>query len=237
MTLRLSEVYLSIQGEGPRVGRPTVFVRFGGCNLRCPGWPCDTPHAIFPKEFRKEWKKVEPDDVYREILEAAKGLEWFNVCYTGGEPFLQKHEDLAELTELLRGNDRVEYIECFSNGTLEYPQWALDAVAFVIDWKLPGSGEYMVGEEERLKNADRMIPYAWMNAVKFTIASRADYEAARQIYWNTLKPTDFMIFYGIVWNKNVTNSTLIGWVLEDKLPWIFTMQAHNHVWDRKKRGI
>ena len=52
--LRLVENYVSTQGEGPRTGLPTHFVRFGGCNMECLGWPCDTPHAVKPELYMAE---------------------------------------------------------------------------------------------------------------------------------------------------------------------------------------
>ncbi len=68
LMLKISEIFCTIQGEGPNVGKPTTFIRCGGCNLRCPGWgsttlpsgevvgSCDTPYAVFP-EYRDQWEK------------------------------------------------------------------------------------------------------------------------------------------------------------------------------------
>jgi len=61
--MRLSELYTSIQGEGPRVGQPVQFMRFAGCNLRCPSWPCDTQHAIDAARYRHEWETVTPEEL------------------------------------------------------------------------------------------------------------------------------------------------------------------------------
>ncbi|MHA2264890.1 MAG: 7-carboxy-7-deazaguanine synthase QueE, partial [Candidatus Thorarchaeota archaeon] len=100
--MKLSEVYTSVQGEGPRVGVPTTFVRFGGCNLRCPGWGsgslpdgtsvrgCDTIFAVYP-EYRSQWESVS----VRQLLERIPP-EITNVCITGGEPLIQPTKDLNE---------------------------------------------------------------------------------------------------------------------------------------------
>lgn len=237
--MKLSEVYLSIQGEGPRVGIPTIFVRFAGCNLRCPGWPCDTPHAIFPDKYRNEWLKISPRELYDVIKSAVGNRRSVNICYTGGEPFLQSSEELRTLTNLLTEDEQIGAIECFSNGSLRYPEWALDAIYFVLDWKLEGSGEDHFNPA-RLENLKRLSNF---DSVKFTIASEDDYDQAKEAYnWLLANcaaasgevPLD--IFYGVVWGK-VENSDLIEWVLRDKLPWRHTMQVHNIIWDRNKRGI
>lgn len=234
LPLRVSEVYLSVQGEGPRVGDPTIFVRFGGCNLRCPGWPCDTQHAIDPK-YRSEWRKMTPEELYDDIMSIADRRR-VNVCFTGGEPFLQPNEPFRQLVNLLStpsaGFDGVKELECFSNGTLAYPQWAYDRLHFIMDWKLNGSGENPF-VPMRQHNATQ---FSHSDAVKFTIKDREDYDQARAIYETYLKNRNVQIFYGVVWGA-VTNEELVGWVLEDHLPWKLNIQIHNYVWDRTRRGI
>lgn len=237
--MKLSEVYLSVQGEGPRVGIPTIFARFAGCNLRCPGWPCDTPHAIFPDKFRNEWQKHAPIEVYDLIKNVANGRRMINVCYTGGEPFLQNNEELRDLTNKLTEDEQIGAIECFSNGALAYPDWALDAIYFILDWKLEGSGEEHFNAT-RLENLKKLSGF---DAVKFTIASEDDYDQAKEAYnWllanSTVAASDLPmdIFYGVVWGK-IENKDLIEWVLRDRLPWRHNMQVHNIIWNRDQRGI
>lgn len=212
---------------------PTVFVRFAGCNLKCPLWPCDTPHAIDPKIFQKEQRILGAEDVCREILETApQGV--FNVCFTGGEPFLQHRGELDDLIGMLTEENRVDEIECFSNGTLLWTPLARQWVSFVMDWKLPGSGEWKKGEDDRIMNFGGMDEF---DCVKFTIADEHDYHAARGIWENRKNFNDLPDwYYGAVWDK-LDNAELISWVLRDGLPWRFTMQVHNYVWDRKTRGI
>lgn len=233
--MRVSEIYPSIQGEGPGVGKPTVFLRFGGCNLRCPGWPCDTQHAIDPK-YRKEWFKLTPEDVAIKTLKVAEEWGITRVCLTGGEPFLQNHREMETLVETLVRN--LMEVECFSNGALAYPDWATELISFVMDWKLPGSGE-MTYVEQRLYNMGRLIiasENGWnTQSVKFTIADRRDYETAKRI-WEEYIPHHVQVFYGVVWGQ-LTNATLVRWAMEDKLPWRLNVQVHNHIWDRRRRGI
>lgn len=235
--LRVVEIYLSIQGEGPRVGDPTVFIRFGGCNLRCPLWPCDSQFAIDPK-YRNEWTQMTPREIVDKVNEITEGWDCFNICLTGGEPFLQPNDALEELCNLLMDATQTAYLECFSNGTLLYPDWASTRINFVVDWKLGGSGEAGIGYNKRIENLRRLTSF---DAIKFTIAGREDYEQARHISEAVIPgletdPKQFEIFAGIVWGK-VTNEELVTWMLEDKLNWRLNVQVHNHVWDRNKRGI
>ncbi len=232
-TLRMSEVYLSTQGEGPRVGFPTVFVRFAGCNLRCPGWPCDTPFAIFPEQYRKEWKTFSPGQVYDDILRVANGVTRVNVCYTGGEPFLQNYQALLELSDLLweKNDSPCAVVECFSNGTLVYPNWAIGTVSFIMDWKLPGSGEDP-DNENRFKNLEMLTGH---DVVKFTIADRTDYQLAKNLYYEFIEPLGVPVFYGVAWGK-LEPKELVAWVLEDGLDWRLNMQVHNIIWPRDQRG-
>lgn len=230
--MRVDEIYLSVQGEGPRVGIPTIFCRFGGCNLRCPGWPCDTQHAIQP-EFRDQWMQMTPEQINKKICDLIGGREQVNICFTGGEPFLQVHDKLEELHDLLQKNFQVGTIECFSNGTLLYPDWALDNVAFIMDWKLPGSGEDPYNDV-RLVNLKKMDS---LHAVKFVISDMDDFELAKDLFYQHLQYKSAVeVYYGVAWNK-MTNATLCKAVLNAELPWRLNMQIHNIVWDRRKRGI
>jgi 7-carboxy-7-deazaguanine synthase len=234
MTLRISEIYQSIQGEGPKVGQPTTFVRFAGCNLKCPGWPCDTPHAIDPRIFTKEQRLLSVEEVLKEIPDYPR-----NVCFTGGEPLLQNNDELTELAELLR-----EYgVEVFSNGTLAYDVNFLDWVTVVMDWKLPGSREYYVGRDVRLDNLSKLT-CSDLNVVKFTIKNRDDFERAVHIWQDCVRPTGLDVYAGIVWNDGTlktppqcTNADLVKWILENRLPWKYNVQVHNYIWERTQRGI
>lgn len=230
--MRVSEVYLSIQGEGPNAGVPTIFVRFGGCNLRCALWPCDTPWAVDPKIYRNEWRRMTPEELLEETLQF-----WYpgvNVCLTGGEPMLQPVGELEQYLKLLK--ERSIKTEMFSNGTVEYNYDVVNRIdTIVLDWKLPGSGENWK-DEVRIRNIKRL---ASGDAVKFTIAGEEDYEIAKAIQQKYLLAGSVrhsFVCAGVVWDK-LTNEELVQWMLDDKLNWRLTVQVHNHIWDRTKRGI
>lgn len=110
--LVVSEMFRSLQGEGPNAGRPTTFLRLMGCNLRC-SW-CDTPYTWDGSRFdlRAEGRPWQPVDLARELdrLNGDRGL----LDVTGGEPLLQQRV-LADVLMLLRSRATVE-VE--TNGTL-----------------------------------------------------------------------------------------------------------------------
>ena len=236
--LRVSEIYLSVQGEGPNVGTPTVFIRFAGCNLRCPNWPCDTPHAIDPDKYRKEWQRLTPAEIFQKVLNVA-GKNTVNICYTGGEPFLQPHAELLQLTYFLRNSTKIRDIECFSNGTIVYPNQFTDLhspsyIGFIMDWKLPGSGE-ITGHNNRFVNLGSIVAVN-SNAIKFTIADRKDFDVAAHIWYDYIRDMGITVYAGVVWGK-LENKTLIEWLLAEGLPWKLNVQIHNYIWPREQRGI
>lgn len=151
--MKVSETFLTVQGEGPNVGKLTTFLRFGGCNLRCPGWgtttlpngevvgACDTPYAVFPI-FRSEWIETSNSELVSRVKST-------HVCITGGEPLLQKKNELAELVEMLTG--RGHTIDLFTNGSRLLPEWAKqENVTVCMDYKMPTSGEYGTFDENNL---------------------------------------------------------------------------------------
>lgn len=230
--MKISEIYHSVQGEGPNVGESTIFVRFAGCNLRCAGWPCDTQHAIDAKNYRQEWKDLNVDAIIAKIQDVANGNQ-VRICYTGGEPFLQKKLELQDLTGRLLSMSWVTGIDCFSNGTIIYPQWAIDSINFVMDWKLPGSGEasFSLARTENARNL------TCVDAVKFTIASYEDFKLAMTIWAETAQENPEVQFYaGVVWGK-LTSSMLVEWMFKQQLPWKLNVQIHNYIWPREQRGI
>jgi 7-carboxy-7-deazaguanine synthase len=233
--LRLSEIYPSVQGEGPRVGTPTTFVRFAGCNLRCPLWPCDTQHAIDPDKYRDEWKRYSADTLF-EVL--ARSPWPHNICLTGGEPFIQKHDELRKFVRLLKLNGY--QVECFSNGTILYPEWALEDINFVMDWKLLGAGDPTeVQQGSRASNLAKFIGKFGRpgQVVKFTISDYADYMQALTFWHAELRRyKHIQVYAGVVWGK-LSNDSLVRWMLDDKLPWKLNVQVHNHIWDRSQRAI
>jgi len=237
--LRVLEVYASFQGEGPNTGKPTVFVRFAGCNLKCPLWPCDTQHAIDPKQYRKEQMFVTADTLYRE----AAAFDIRNICVTGGEPFLQDGPSLAMFVNLLRMGSHT--VEVFTNGTLERSQQAGETfrgfTTFVVDWKLPGSGEHKEPLDVNWKNLNNQ------SAIKFTIRTVADFKRAVSIWNEKIHPfytangirhaSAPVVYCGVVWGGELNTEQLAQLILNAKLPWRLNVQVHKFIWDPNERGV
>lgn len=139
--LLVSEVFgPTIQGEGPVLGHPTVFVRFGGCSYRC-RW-CDSLHAVLP-EHRAEWERL----TARAVMERVCALAPLPILVTlsGGDPCQQ---DLSELIAL--GHEQGYVFGVETQGALA-PAWLADCDVVVLSPKPPSSG--MVTRWERLERA------------------------------------------------------------------------------------
>jgi len=226
--LRLLEHYSSPQGEGPRVGIMSQFVRFAGCNLRCEGWPCDTQHAIQPKLFAKEQRLVAIPQMVEELFEEHRRTGAANVVFTGGEPLLQNHDDLCKVIDISEG---MFTFEMFTNGTQAIHPYLAQCCNFVVDWKLAGSGEDAY-DKERIANLDRLDKDT--NSFKFTILNRQDLLAAHAVYEEFLKERRAQVFAGSVWDK-YSNVAIVDYIKEHQLPWRLNVQVHNYVFGAQKR--
>lgn len=228
--MRLSEIYTSIQGEGPGVGWPTQFIRFAGCNLRCAGWPCDTQHAIDAAKYRQEWRNVTPDDILVALSPSVR-----RVTLTGGEPFIQKADQLANLVERLLHTDYS--IEVFTNGTIPFPLWVLEPkVSIIMDWKLPDSGEDAYNQN-RIANLTMLSSD---DAIKFVCASGEDFGVACKLWATYLSVPDYsrdpQVFVGAAWGK-IKEATVADWIREAYPPFKLNVQVHNYIFDKNARGI
>ena len=205
-TLRISEIFCSLQGESSRVGLPTVFIRLTGCPLRC-RW-CDTAYAFSGGENR-------PLD---EIVAEAGRHGTRTVCVTGGEPLAQKN-CLRLLTALC---DAGFDVSLETSGALDIA--GVDPrVSRIIDLKAPGSGEVdknLPGNIARLTARDE---------VKIVIADRADYEWARGIIAEYLLTERCPVLLSPVQGE-LAPADLAGWILEDQLPVRFQLQLHKVLW-------
>jgi 7-carboxy-7-deazaguanine synthase len=204
--LRLTEIFLSLQGEARSVGWPTVFVRLTGCPLRCQY--CDTAYAFHGGEW---W---DMDAILAEV--ARHGVR--HVCVTGGEPLAQKR-----CLNLLRALCDAGYeVSLETSGALDVS--AVDPrVSRVVDLKTPGSLEVS-------RNLLSNIPLLTAkDQVKFVICSRADYEWARAMCVEHGLPARCEVLFSPSFDE-VTPRELAEWILHDKLPVRFQMQLHKQLW-------
>lgn len=236
MTFRVVEIYPSFQGEGPNTGKPTLFVRFAGCNLRCPGWPCDTQYAIDPKKYRPLVSELTPHELLNIIIDRLpkKG----NICLTGGEVFLQPIRDLQCLLSAIRSSTRAR-VEVFTNGTVHFSEEIANLIEHVIlDWKLPGSGE-VLGIQQRIID-DLLSRMGHRDVIKFTIASREDFDVAVARHAAVMKERKEVfapvVYCGPVWGR-IDASELAEWILEANLGWRLNVQTHKFIWPDAEMGV
>lgn len=224
----LIEIYKSIQGESSFAGRPCIFVRLAGCNLRC-SW-CDSEYT-----FTGGYKLSE-DEVVAEIekLAPVKLVE-----FTGGEPLLQEREVVPLMERLLSSGFEL-MIETSGERPVEnVPK----AVHKIIDVKCPGSGE---AGRFRMTN---LAVLTERDEVKFVITNRDDYEFARAfIRDNALEGRVGGILLSPAFSKTPTPERttenclldpreLVEWMLADGLNARLSLQIHKYIWEPQKKGV
>jgi 7-carboxy-7-deazaguanine synthase len=204
--LRISEIFVSLQGESTSVGLPTVFVRLTGCPLRCRY--CDTEYAFQGGEYLQ----------LPELLARVAAFQVRHVTVTGGEPLAQP-ACLSLLTQLC---DAGYSVSLETSGALDVS--GVDArVVKVLDLKTPGSGEV---ERNLYRNLEVLAP---RDQVKFVICDRADYEWARaQIGEHRLAGRCELLFSPAWGQQDATQ--LAEWILADRLPVRFQLQLHKILW-------
>ena len=210
MALRLTEIFFSLQGEASRAGLPTVFVRLTGCPLRCT-W-CDTTYSFTGGE---------PASIESVLAEVAR-YPARQVCVTGGEPLAQK-ECLPLLVALC---DAGYDVSLETSGALDIT--GVDPrVSCIMDLKAPDSGESAKNRWENLAHLDAH------DEIKIVIASRADYEwardAIRERRLDAICPVLLSPAAGLV-----EPAALAGWILEDGLNVRFQLQLHKLLWGNEQ---
>ena len=227
--MKLLELYTSVQGEGPNVGLPTTFVRFAGCNMRCPGWPCDTPYAIDPQLWRHEFEKVTPHELVRRCAE----LTPRHICITGGEPLLQPKDEIKSLVGQFANFGFT--MDLFSNGSRILGEYGMDRpeVTIVMDWKLTNSGEGNSFMDNRTKN---VLQLQKKDAIKFVMKNRDDFNEALGVM-NQWMITEPRVYFAPVWGE-LNPSDLVRWITEEGLSQVWlNLQTHKFIWEPTARGI
>lgn len=210
--LRITEIFHSIQGESSHVGRPCVFVRLTGCNLRC-RW-CDSAYTFTGGE------KMELDEILRKVETYQCRL----VEITGGEPLAQPES--LDLIRRLCDEGYEVLIE--TSGSISIAP--VDPRAKVIlDVKCPGSGEV---DKNLWSNLDELDPG---DEVKFVIADRIDYDWARAVMAR-YQLDRFTVLFSPVWGE-MNMKDLAEWMLADRVPARFQTQLHKHIWGADVQGV
>jgi len=209
MSLRIFEIFHSLQGESSRVGLPTVFVRLTGCPLRC-GY-CDTEYAFHGGVTQS----------FDEILATVTNYQAQYVCVTGGEPLAQKgcHQLLKMLC------DAGYQVSIETSGAIDISQ-VDQRVSVIMDIKTPGSGEAS-------KNLwSNVAALSAKDEVKFVLVDRTDYDWAKQILGQYDLTQKCPVLFSPVY-KTLPPANLAAWVLEDHLPVRMQVQLHKILWGEK----
>ncbi len=204
--LRITEIFLSLQGESRSVGWPTVFVRLTGCPLRCVY--CDTTYAFSGGESR----------TIDDILEQVRSYQTRHVCVTGGEPLAQ-----PGCTTLLRALVKQGHeVSLETSGALDIS--AVDRrVTKVIDLKTPSSGEM---GRNLYANIDHLLP---TDQIKFVIMNELDYQWAMGMLEKfRLTERCEVLFSPAMRVQDPTE--LAEKILADRLPVRFQLQLHKILW-------
>ena len=207
-TLRITEIFFSLQGEARTVGRPTTFVRLTGCPLRC-GY-CDTAYAFSGGTTM----------LLTDILARVRTNPTRYVTVTGGEPLAQPsvHELMSALC------DEGFAVSLETSGALDASK--VDArVSKVVDFKTPGSGE--VGRNR----FDNVAHLTEGDQVKFVICDRADYD------WAKMRCDEFALAGRVAdvlfspSSGQLDPTALAQWILADGLDVRFQIQLHKLLWN------
>lgn len=206
-SLRITEIFYSLQGESNTVGIPTVFIRLTGCPLRCVY--CDTAYAF------TGGKKIALDAIINEVRQ----YRCRYVTVTGGEPLAQPN--CLELMSQLLDNGYIVSLE--TSGALDVAQ-VDPRVIKVMDIKTPSSGELA---KNRYENIRYLTP---KDQVKFVIGNSEDYEWSKAaLIEYKLTECCEILFSPVMGQQNPTE--LAEKILQDSLPVRFQIQLHKLLWD------
>ena len=207
LSLRITEIFHSLQGETTTTGLPTVFVRLTGCPLRCVY--CDTDYAFEGGEKM----------AIQDILDAVAVYETDFITVTGGEPLAQ-----PQCIELLKQLCDLGYRVSLETSGAMSTEEVDPRVIKIVDLKTPGSGE--VGRN-LYENINYLQPE---DEVKFVICDRQDYDwSCMQIDQLRLRDTGSEILFSPSQGE-LAPALLAQWILEDKLRVRMQLQTHKVIW-------
>jgi 7-carboxy-7-deazaguanine synthase len=224
----ITEIYRSVQGESSYTGLPCIFVRLTGCNLRC-SW-CDSEYTF------TGGRRMLVDEVMSEVRACgpAKLVE-----ITGGEPMLQEREVVPLMGRLIADGYTVLIETSGERDLANVPK----EVIKIVDVKCPDSGE---GDSFRIENLNALQAH---DEIKFVIASRGDYEFAR----NFTRQHDVAcrvsdVIFSPAFRKDAHGSRdsshclvdpreLVEWILADNLPVRLGLQVHKFIWDPAMKSV
>lgn len=205
-TIRVTEIFRSIQGESTRAGFPCTFIRLTGCSLRCV-W-CDTAYAFSGGE------DVSVADAVERVV--ALGTDLVEV--TGGEPLEQ--EGVYPLMETLLDRGKTILLETGGHVSLDRVD---PRVVKIVDVKAPGSGMLAANLPE---NLEKLGP---RDELKFVIADRRDFDWAIEQVTQRDLDRGRVVTFSPAW-ESLPAADLAGWVRDSGRPIRLGVQLHKLLW-------
>ncbi len=208
-TIRINEIFYSIQGESSRIGFPTVFIRLTGCPMRCTY--CDTAYAFH------QGNQQEIDAIINQVQQYPTKF----VTVTGGEPLAQKN--CLDLLDQLCDLDYEVSLE--TGGGIDISP-VNAKVKIILDIKTPKSGEV---ENNFWPNLKQIKP---MDEIKFVVADQEDFEWAIQIM-HEHQLDQKKILFSPVYNQ-LEGELLAKWILDHGIEARLQLQLHKILWGEKQ---
>ena len=212
-SLKINEIFKSIQGESTQAGLQCVFIRLSYCNLRCTH--CDTEYAFH------DGKTMKIDD----IIEQIKSYNIKTVEVTGGEPLLQKN-CITLLRKLLDTNYNVMLETSGSISLRDVPK----NVKKIVDFKCPSSNMSKHNKWSILEDIDKS------DEIKFVIGDLEDYNWAKSKINKFNLTTKATILFSPVFESMILQD-LAEWIIRDNIDVRLQMQMHKYIWDPDKRAV
>ena len=209
MSLRITEIFFSIQGETSKVGLPTVFIRLTGCPLRCQY--CDTSYAFYGGEVV----------LFEDIIHQVTQFNCKDVCVTGGEPLAQ-----ANSKKLLKDLADLDFQVSLETGGSISLKEVDERVKIIMDIKTPDSGEATKNRWENLELLKQT------DELKIVICSREDYQWSKEIIEQYKISEKCPILFSPC-AESIDPRDLAEWILTDQLPIRFQMQIHKILWNNQ----
>lgn len=209
MSLRITEIFFSIQGETSKIGLPTVFIRLTGCPLRCQY--CDTSYAFYGGEVM----------LFEDIIHRVTKFNCKDVCVTGGEPLAQ-----ANSKKLLKDLADLDFQVSLETGGSISLEGIDERVKIIMDIKTPDSGESTKNRWENLELLKQT------DELKIVICSREDYQWSKEIIEQYKISEKCPILFSPC-AESIDPRDLAEWILTDQLPIRFQMQIHKILWNNQ----
>lgn len=217
--MRINEIFRSVQGETSSAGLPTIFVRTGGCNLRCTY--CDTPYALTTQGSAAM--------TVEQVMDRIRELRTRRVCLTGGEPLIQPR---AEVQELLDGLAAERYeVSIETSGSIPIAPFRLNEnQRWILDMKTPSSGEAGANHYESLA---ALRP---QDEVKFVVGSAEDFAWSLALIRDHGLEERTRLLFSPIWGA-VMPLQLTDWVLDAGVDARVQIQLHKLIWHPDTRGV